>query len=72
MRRAPAAAGDKPEHHHDVVVEIGGKANPPGFERPWVVAGCTMLYAAALLTLWTMVLYLRAAWPTLRSGFEQR
>ena len=27
-----AAAGEKPEHHHDVVVEIGGKANPPGFD----------------------------------------
>lgn len=26
---APAA----PEHHHDVVVEIGGKANPPGFDE---------------------------------------
>ena len=22
-----------PEHHHDVVVEIGGKANPPGFDE---------------------------------------
>ncbi len=47
-------------------------ANPPGFHRPGVVAGSIMLYAAALLTLWSMVLYLRAAWPTLRSGFEQR
>ncbi len=26
---APSA----PEHHHDVVVEIGGKANPPGFDE---------------------------------------
>jgi trigger factor len=33
VERAPAAAGDKPEHHHDVVVEIGGKANPPGFDE---------------------------------------
>lgn len=47
-------------------------ANPPGFQQPWVIAGCAMLYAAALLTLWTMALYLRAAWPTLRSGFGQR
>jgi len=47
-------------------------ANPPGFDNPWVVTGALMLHAAALLTLWTMVLYLQAAWPTLRSGFEQR
>jgi trigger factor len=33
VERAPTAAGDKPEHHHDVVVEIGGKANPPGFDE---------------------------------------
>ena len=30
--RQPAAEGDKPDHHHDVVVEMGGKANPPGFD----------------------------------------
>jgi CDP-diacylglycerol--glycerol-3-phosphate 3-phosphatidyltransferase len=47
-------------------------AQPPSFQQPWVVAGYAMLHAAALLTLWTMVLYLRAAWPTLRSGFVQR
>ena len=33
VERAPTAAGDKPEHHHDVVVEVGGKANPPGFDE---------------------------------------
>ena len=33
VERAPTAAGEKPEHHHDVVVEIGGKANPPGFDE---------------------------------------
>ena len=32
VERKPAAAGEKSEHHHDVVVEIGGKANPPGFD----------------------------------------
>jgi CDP-diacylglycerol--glycerol-3-phosphate 3-phosphatidyltransferase len=26
-----------------------------------------LLYIAALLTLWSMVIYLRAAWPTLSS-----
>jgi trigger factor len=33
VERKPTAEGDKPEHHHDVVVEIGGKANPPGFDE---------------------------------------
>jgi trigger factor len=32
VERTPTAAGAKPDHHHDVVVEIGGKANPPGFD----------------------------------------
>ena len=32
VERVPNAAGEKGEHHHDVVVEIGGKANPPGFD----------------------------------------
>ena len=33
VERAPTAAGEKPDHHQDVVVEIGGKANPPGFDE---------------------------------------
>lgn len=32
VERAPSAESLKPDHHHDVVVEIGGKANPPGFD----------------------------------------
>jgi CDP-diacylglycerol--glycerol-3-phosphate 3-phosphatidyltransferase len=47
-------------------------AYPPNFDSPWVWLGYVLLYGAALLTLWTMVLYLRAAWPTLRHGFAQR
>lgn len=47
-------------------------ANPPQLDRPVVMLGYALLYAAALLTLWSMVLYLKAAWPTLRSGWEQR
>ncbi|CAK0776956.1 CDP-diacylglycerol--glycerol-3-phosphate 3-phosphatidyltransferase [Gammaproteobacteria bacterium] len=30
--------------------------------------GLILLYLAVLLTLWSMVVYLRAAWPTLRAG----
>jgi trigger factor len=32
VERKPAAAGEQSEHHHDVVVELGGKTNPPGFD----------------------------------------
>ena len=43
-------------------------ANPAELDRPWVWLGYALLYAAALLTLVSMVNYLRAAWPTLREG----
>ena len=33
----------------------------------WDVVGIVLLYVAALLTLWTMIIYLRAAWPELSS-----
>ena len=45
-------------------------ANPPALERPWVIVGYVLLYAAALMTLWSMVAYLRAAWPTLLDGLR--
>jgi CDP-diacylglycerol--glycerol-3-phosphate 3-phosphatidyltransferase len=28
--------------------------------------GCVLIYVAAILTLWSMVVYLKAAWPSLR------
>ena len=45
-------------------------ANPPMLGRPWVIIGYVLLYAAALMTLWSMVAYLRAAWPTLLDGMR--
>ncbi|MYD98372.1 MAG: CDP-diacylglycerol--glycerol-3-phosphate 3-phosphatidyltransferase [Gammaproteobacteria bacterium] len=45
-------------------------ANPPVMNRPWVILGLVLLYAAALLTIWSMVIYGRAAWPTLREGLR--
>ncbi len=39
-------------------------ANPPLW-TPWVAAGFALLVIAAVLTLWSMVQYLRAAWPHL-------
>lgn len=45
-------------------------ANPPRLDRPWVIVGYALLYAAALMTLWSMISYLRAAWPTLLDGLR--
>lgn len=47
-------------------------ANPPLLDRPWVMAGYALLYLAAAMTLISMVLYIRAAWPTLRQGLSQQ
>jgi len=47
-------------------------ANPPVLDRPWVMVGYGLLYVAATMTLISMVLYLRAAWPTLRQGLTQQ
>ncbi len=40
----------------------------PVGEFPTTVVGLVLLYVAMLLTLWSMVLYLRVAWPVLRDG----
>jgi CDP-diacylglycerol--glycerol-3-phosphate 3-phosphatidyltransferase len=32
-----------------------------------IIAGYLLLYVAAVLTIWSMVLYLKAAWPELKS-----
>lgn len=39
--------------------------NPKGFPIINII-GLVTLYAAAILTLWSMIVYLRAAWPSLR------
>lgn len=43
-------------------------ANPAELERPWVLMGYALLYVASLLTLWSMINYLRSAWPMLVEG----
>ncbi len=35
---------------------------------PTLEIGFTLIYVAAFLTLWSMVVYLRAAWPSLNGG----
>ena len=44
-------------------------ANQPEMGRPWVIVGTVLLYVAAVATIWSMALYLRTAWPTLKMGF---
>ncbi|MGV8859988.1 MAG: CDP-diacylglycerol--glycerol-3-phosphate 3-phosphatidyltransferase [Pseudomonas sp.] len=46
-------------------------ANPPAFTF-WVVVGYTLLLIAAGLTLWSMLQYLRAAWPHLKTSAEKK
>ena len=46
-------------------------ANPPVFKLLWVKIGYGLLYVAAIMTLVSMVAYLRAAWPTLMMGLQQ-
>jgi CDP-diacylglycerol--glycerol-3-phosphate 3-phosphatidyltransferase len=46
-------------------------ANPPALTF-WVVVGYTLLLIAAGLTLWSMLQYLRAAWPHLKTSAEKK
>lgn len=48
-----------------IVVLLG---TPPVLARPGTILGLSLLYVAAVLTIASMVSYLRAAWPTLRDG----
>jgi len=45
-------------------------AIPPESTSVIVFMGYSLLYVAALMTLWSMSLYLQAAWPTLKQGIE--
>ena len=47
-------------------------ANPPVLSSHWVQLGYVLIYVAAIMTLWSMILYLHAAWPSLRSGWDQQ
>jgi CDP-diacylglycerol--glycerol-3-phosphate 3-phosphatidyltransferase len=43
-------------------------ASGPNLDSVYVISGYVLLYLAAALTLWSMYLYLRIAWPDLSSG----
>ena len=45
-------------------------AYPPDLEAIWVIGGYVLLYVAAFMTLWSMTIYLMAAWPTLKAGLQ--
>ena len=47
-------------------------AFPPGSDPRLVMLGYVLIYLAAIMTLGSMVMYLRAAWPTLRAGLDAR
>ncbi len=46
-------------------------AFPPGSDTRVVVLGYVLINFAAVMTLGSMIVYLRAAWPTLRAGLER-
>lgn len=46
-------------------------AQPPGELSTWIIACYALLYVAALMTLWSMSMYIKAAWPTLLHGLTQ-
>ncbi len=41
----------------------------PSAISPWTILGYVMIYVATALTLWSMFMHLRSAWPVLRSDF---
>ncbi|MEZ5540116.1 MAG: CDP-diacylglycerol--glycerol-3-phosphate 3-phosphatidyltransferase [Pseudomonadales bacterium] len=42
-------------------------------DASWIaIAGIACLYIAAALTLWSMLAYLKAAWPDLQQGMDKR
>ena len=51
-----------------MIAIAGLLALPPNSDSGLIFAGYTLLYVAALMTLWSMSVYLQAAWPTLRQG----
>lgn len=47
-------------------------ANPPDLTSHWILIGYVLVYVASFMTLWSMSVYLAAAWPTLKSEFRNR
>lgn len=47
-------------------------ANRPDLDSIYVIAGYVLVYVAALMTLWSMCVYLAAAWPTIKIGLHAK
>lgn len=45
-------------------------SRPPDLDSNWVIAAYVLIYVAAFMTLWSMTVYLKAAWPTLMKGIS--
>lgn len=45
-------------------------AYPADLDAMWVIGGYVLLYVAAFMTLWSMCIYLMAAWPALKAGLQ--
>ena len=51
-----------------IVILLG--CGPAGMDNPAVILGYMLLYAAAILTIWSMCGYLKIAWPDLSKGMN--
>lgn len=47
-------------------------AYPPQMDALWVIGGYVLVYVAAFMTLWSMTIYLKAAWPALKIGLHDK
>lgn len=51
---------------------LSGLESFMGVPLYWVTLGHILLYIAALLSIWSMVIYSRAAWPHLNAGLKDK
>lgn len=45
-------------------------AHEPDLQSVWVIGSYVLIYVAAFMTLWSMTVYLKTAWPTLLEGLQ--
>lgn len=42
--------------------------NPPNLDDVYTIGGCVLLYVATVMTIWSMIVLMRAAWPEITFG----